>query len=57
MSKAEQLVKKNRGATMIEYALLIIAIMLLAAVAYRKLGTAVQKNAQDSTTELGKRGG
>jgi Flp pilus assembly pilin Flp len=57
MSKAQMLLKKTRGATMVEYALLIIAIMLLAAVAYRKLGTAVQKNATDSSTELDKRGG
>jgi Flp pilus assembly pilin Flp len=41
---------------MVEYALLIIAIMLLAALAYRKLGTAVQKNAADSETELNARG-
>jgi Flp pilus assembly pilin Flp len=57
MSKAQKLLKKSRGASMVEYALLIIAIMLLAALAYRKLGTAVQKNAADSETELGKRGG
>ena len=41
----------------LEWCLLIIAIMLLAALAYRKLGTAVQKNAADSEQELGKRGG
>lgn len=56
MSKAQKLVMKARGASMVEYALLIIAIMLLAAVAYRKLGGAVQKNAGDSQTELDKRG-
>lgn len=57
MSKAEMLLKKTRGATMVEYALLIIAVMLLAAAAYRKLGTSVQKNAQASSSELDKRGG
>ncbi len=56
MSKASQMLKKTRGATMVEYALLIIAVMLLAAVAYRKLGTSVQKNAEASSTELDKRG-
>jgi Flp pilus assembly pilin Flp len=55
MSKAQKLVsKKFRGATMVEYALLIIAIMLLAAGAYRKLGAQVGTNADKSTSELGK---
>jgi Flp pilus assembly pilin Flp len=54
MSKAQMLIKKSRGATMVEYALLIIAIMLLAAAAYRKLGGQVSTNADKSTTELGK---
>jgi Flp pilus assembly pilin Flp len=52
MSKAAALVSKTRGATMVEYALLIIAIMFLAALAYRKLGTSVAKNATDSQTQL-----
>jgi Flp pilus assembly pilin Flp len=55
MSKAQMLLKKNRGATMVEYALLIVAIMLLAALAYRNLGTKVQKAAQDSETKLDQR--
>lgn len=46
----------GRGASMVEYALLIVAIMLLAAIAYRKLGGAVQKNAENSQSELDKRG-
>lgn len=56
MSKAEKLLKKTRGASMVEYALLIIAIMLLAAFAYRKLGSQVQTNAENSSSELQKRG-
>jgi Flp pilus assembly pilin Flp len=53
MSKAQMLVsKKNRGATMVEYALLIIAIMFLAAIGYRNLGKSVKTNAENSKTEL-----
>ncbi|MCL2724672.1 MAG: hypothetical protein FWD69_09580 [Polyangiaceae bacterium] len=52
MSKAQMMLKKTRGATMVEYALLIIAIMVLAAAAYRKLGTQVQANADKSTSTL-----
>jgi Flp pilus assembly pilin Flp len=47
---------RPRGASMVEYALLIIAIMLLAAVAYRKLGKVVRQNADESSGELAKRG-
>jgi Flp pilus assembly pilin Flp len=54
MSKAEMLLKKTRGATMVEYALLIIAIMFLAAIGYRNLGKSVAKNAKDSQSELDK---
>ena len=43
---------KSRGATMVEYALLIIAIMFLAAIGYRNLGKSVAKNAKDSQGEL-----
>jgi Flp pilus assembly pilin Flp len=45
----------GRGATMVEYALLIIAIMFLAAVGYRNLGKSVRKNADESSSELVKR--
>ncbi len=55
MSKAEKLLKKTRGASMVEYALLIIAIMFLAAIVYRNLGKSVGKNAQDSQKELDNR--
>jgi len=52
MSKAQMLVKKTRGATMVEYALLIIAIMVLAAVGYKNLGKQVKTNAEKSEKEL-----
>lgn len=55
MSKASYKRLAKRGASMVEYALLIVAVMLLAAIAYRKLGGAVQKNAEDSQSELDKR--
>lgn len=45
----------RRGATMVEYALLIIAIMFLAAIAYRNLGKSARKNADESSGELLKR--
>ncbi|AKU99534.1 hypothetical protein AKJ09_06198 [Labilithrix luteola] len=37
---------------MVEYALLIIAIMVLAAAAYRSLGKSVRKNGDKATEEL-----
>ena len=52
MSKAQQLLAKTRGATMIEYALLIVAIMLFAAFAFRKLGNSASQNADVSAKEL-----
>ena len=54
MSKAQMLVKKTRGATMVEYALLIIAIMFLAAIGYRNLGSTVKANAVKADGELQK---
>lgn len=42
----------KRGATMVEYALLIIAIMFLAAIAYKNLGKSTRKNADVASGEL-----
>lgn len=53
MSKAQMLVSKTRGATMVEYALLIVAVMLLAAGMYRTLGGTVGRNATRANAELG----
>ncbi|MDB4943061.1 MAG: hypothetical protein JWP97_2595 [Labilithrix sp.] len=47
--------RRARGATMVEYALLIIAIMFLAALGYRNLGKSVRKNSDESSAELLKR--
>lgn len=59
MSKAQMLLAstrtRTRGATMVEYALLIIAIMFLAAIGYRNLGKSVKQNAVDSQGEIDKR--
>ena len=55
MNKAQKLLKKTRGASMVEYALLIVGIMLAAALTVRTLGKSVGKNATDSSGELDKR--
>ena len=44
--------KRVRGATMVEYALLIIAIMFLAAFSYRRLGASALNNARQSGQQL-----
>ena len=55
MSKVQMLVKKTRGATMVEYAVLITAIMLVAAIGYRNLGKSVKHSAVDSQSEINMR--
>lgn len=47
----------RRGATMVEYAVIIIGVMFIAAGAWRLLGTSMRKSAGDSGEELGDRGG
>jgi Flp pilus assembly pilin Flp len=42
----------RRGATVVEYAMLIIAVMMVAALAYRTLGKSVRKNADKAAGEL-----
>ncbi len=54
MSKAQTLLTKTRGATIVEYAMLIIAVMFIAAATFRILGNKVKENAQKSTDEIGK---
>ena len=46
------MLKKTRGATMVEYALLIIAVMVLAAAAYRQLGQGVNINGAKAAATL-----
>jgi Flp pilus assembly pilin Flp len=55
MSRTQRLLARTRGATMVEYALLIIAIMFLAAVGYRNLGKSVKTNAVESQGKLDER--
>ena len=47
-----KLVKDEKGATAIEYGLLLVAILLIVAGAYKKLGKAVKGAAESSTTEV-----
>lgn len=42
----------TRGATIVEYALLIIAVMFIAALSFRLLGRTVRKNADKATEQL-----
>jgi Flp pilus assembly pilin Flp len=49
--------RRVRGATMVEYALIIIGVMFIAAGAWKMLGTSMKKNSGDSSSELGERGG
>lgn len=44
----------RRGASMVEYALLVVAIMVLAAGLFRALGKQVRANADKSWAELAK---
>lgn len=48
----KNLVKKIRGASMVEYALLLVAILLLAAGAFKVLGPKVGKAATKAGAEL-----
>ena len=47
--------RRARGATMAEYALLIIGVMFIAAGAWKMLGKSMRKNAGDSSEQLGER--
>lgn len=48
----KQSVSKVRGASMVEYALLLVAVLLLAAGAYKALGPSVGKAAQNAKAQL-----
>jgi Flp pilus assembly pilin Flp len=48
MSKAMKK-SKSRGASMVEYALLLVAILILAAAAFKALGQKVLGGAQNAT--------
>ncbi len=47
-----KLVKKVRGATMVEYALMLVAILLLAAGTYKQLGGKISQAAQKTGTTI-----
>jgi Flp pilus assembly pilin Flp len=52
MSKAELMVKKNRGATATEYALMIVGILLVCAAAFKTLGQKVNDAATSAQTAV-----
>jgi Flp pilus assembly pilin Flp len=52
MNKQITLRKKSRGASMVEYALLLVAILLLAAAAFKALGPKVGTSAQNAGAQL-----
>jgi len=52
MSKAEMMVQKNRGATSVEYALMLVAILLVCYAAFKTLGSKVNTAATSSQTAL-----
>ena len=43
---------ESKGASMVEYALLLFAVLIVAAVAIKKLGPAVSKAGTDGTAQL-----
>ena len=47
-----KILKKVRGASMVEYALLLVAILLLAAAAFKALGPKVGAAASNAGTNL-----
>ena len=47
-----KLVKDEKGATAIEYGLMLVAIMLVVAVAFKALGTKVKAAATNSAGQL-----
>jgi Flp pilus assembly pilin Flp len=52
ISVMNKIIKKVRGASMVEYALLLVAILLLAAGAFKALGPKVGTAAQRAGTNL-----
>lgn len=54
-SKPLRALAPSRGATIVEYALVLVAIALLAASAYRALGKEARKNGDQSAAELASR--
>ncbi|MDB5215748.1 MAG: hypothetical protein JWO86_3675, partial [Myxococcaceae bacterium] len=49
--------RRIRGATMVEYALIIIGVMFIAAGAWKMLGSSMKRNSSDSSEQLSDRAG
>lgn len=52
MKKVFRLGKIVRGAAMVEYALLLVAVLVLSATAYKSLGPKVKGSAENATKSL-----
>lgn len=52
MNKMKKFLKDQKGASMVEYALLLVAILLLAAGAYRAIGPKVSTAASSAGNTL-----
>jgi Flp pilus assembly pilin Flp len=52
MDRIKSFLKDKKGASMVEYALLLVAILLLAAGAYKALGPKVSSAASNAGTQL-----
>lgn len=50
--KISKLGKDNKGATMVEYGLLLVVILILAYLAFKNLGTAVSGAATSATAKF-----
>jgi Flp pilus assembly pilin Flp len=50
---ARRLIKNDRGATAVEYALMLVMILLIVFAAFKALGKKVEAKTKESTTALG----
>ena len=48
----KKFLKDTKGASMVEYALLLFAVLIVAAAAIKAIGPKVSQAGQDSTTQL-----
>ena len=52
-TKFSQLIKDKRGATMVEYAILLFLVLVIAAAIFRYLGSSVSQAAGSATSQFG----
>lgn len=52
MSKWMRLARDTRGATMVEYVVIVTLVFIVALTAWKNLGKAVEKKTQKAATEL-----